>query len=99
MSRPPLRIYRLMMADAVFKGLLDSQEGGPISAVLRSKFLMSRYFKNTKIQYVLVEAATLSPPLMQTIQSWPLRLLDQDGTMRLYQVIDSTDAQYPNRRS
>ncbi|MBI3551256.1 MAG: hypothetical protein HY077_01955 [Elusimicrobia bacterium] len=88
LARPARRVYELMMSDAVFKGLIEAQNGGPPSKVLESRLLMARYFRGFHIRYVVVEESMLPPRLAAAIKRWPLRLLDSDKTLRLFEVVD-----------
>ena len=86
LGRVSRRVYDLMMADPVFHGLLEAQSGGRPNAVLRDPVLMRRYFRDMHIRYLLVETSLLPRSVMDLISRWPLRLLEQDRTMRLYEV-------------
>ena len=86
LDRVARRTYESMMRDPVFTGLLRAQEGGSFSPFLANRSFMSRYLSRMHLGYVLVETRQAPPVVLEAVKRWPLRLIDEEGALRLYAV-------------
>ena len=87
LGRVARRVYTHMTGDPVFSGVVRAQENGPIAPVLSDRKRMNRYFRDMRLSYVLADTALIPPGLAKAMSRWPLKLIDSDGSLRLYAVI------------
>lgn len=86
LGRVARRTYEAMIHDPFWKGLVDAQAGAPVPEALKDRGRVARYFRQTRLSYVLVDSSRLPPALAGVLRRWPMRLIDSDGTLRLYAV-------------
>lgn len=86
LTRVSRRVYDITMADPFIKALFSGQDGGPIDQALSDCARMSRYFQDARLTYVFVKTDMIPLSLLNAMQGWPMRLIDEEGTMKLYAV-------------
>lgn len=85
MGRVAQRVFENMSTDALFTSLIDAQSGGKIARLLSDPFLIGRYLSGLHIRYLLVEQSLIPEPLRRVMECWPVKYLDSEGTMVLYE--------------
>lgn len=86
LGRIARRVFDAMNTDPIWQGILAAQEGAKPSALLKDKPLMSRYFRNNQVLYVLSHDGMIPLALKEAMESWPMDRIDEDGPLRLYRV-------------
>lgn len=86
LGRMARRVYNAVSTDPVWQGLLDAQDGAPPTRHLKDRAVMSRYFRNHQVTYVLAHAEMIPPALAKVMKTWPIELIDEEGPLRLYLV-------------
>ncbi|MDE2236564.1 MAG: hypothetical protein KGK30_01625 [Elusimicrobia bacterium] len=76
--------YDAMRGDPFLTALVAAQAGAAPAAVL-SDARASRWLRQSRVRYVLVDPKQ-PPALLRVVSRWPLRLLDQGGGRKLYEV-------------
>ncbi|HVE11961.1 MAG TPA: hypothetical protein VNI01_01085 [Elusimicrobiota bacterium] len=86
LGRVARRVYDRTMGDPVFQGLIRAQEGAPPEPILTDRARIARYLADMRVRYVLVETARARPALQAALASWPMRAIDEEGTLRLFET-------------
>ncbi len=82
------RVYERMLADPFLQDLIAAQNGGAPSARLRDRASVSRYLRENRLTYVLIDISDTPAALQAAVGNrWPLKLIDQDERRRLYRVL------------
>ena len=85
-GRVPHRIYDHMKSDPLLQAILAAQSGAESAALLRDPVAIGRLLRKLPVGYVLLDTK-LAPAALQTLMTrWPMKLIDEDGTLRLYAV-------------
>lgn len=95
LGRVSKRTYEAMLRDPYWMALVSAQSGGQVPSLLRDPDGMARYFKNTRIRYVLLDGSRTSEALQQAMRLWRLRLIDEERPLRLYVVDGAENALSP----
>lgn len=88
LGRASPRIFDLMSRDAGLSALVDAQTNGKIPPRLTDPAFLKRWLSQMHLRYVLVEQS-LTPPALQAAiaQSWPVRKIDEEGPLKLYEYL------------
>ena len=87
LGRASPRVLYLMTHDALLSPLLDAQAGGAVISHLKDRAFAGRWLRGAGVRYVLVETALTPAPLRDAIaKDWPVRLIDRDGPLELYEL-------------
>ncbi|MDE2292507.1 MAG: hypothetical protein KGL53_10530 [Elusimicrobia bacterium] len=86
LTRVSRRTYEDMRRDPVFSALLAAQGGTPPAPLLSDARFMSRYLSEERLRYVLVDDAQTPEALRAALASWPLRRIDSQDGLELYEV-------------
>jgi len=83
-GRVPRHVYEKMKNDPFLQALLGAQSGAEPGALLRDGPYVGRRLKEMPIRYVLVNTALAPKALQDAVRRWPVKLIDEEGALRLY---------------
>lgn len=86
MGRVARRTYDQYMADPYFRAILAAQDGGAPEGRLADPAAMGRYFRDWRFRYVLANEAQLPAALKKAMKRWPMREIDREGELLLYEI-------------
>ncbi len=86
LGRVSRRTYEIYGQDAVFRAVIAAQSGGEVAPLIQDVSAMRRYLSQMRLRYVLVNEAFVPPALEKALERWPMRLIDRDGSFRLFET-------------
>lgn len=86
MARVARRTYENMLRDPFIQAIVASQDGGTIPAGLKDSRQVGQALAKARLRYVLVHTGDTPAALRSAIDRWPLRVIDEEGPLRLYAV-------------
>ncbi|MBI5245726.1 MAG: hypothetical protein HY923_00985 [Elusimicrobia bacterium] len=85
-GRVPRHVYEKMKNDPFLQAILGAQSGAVPDALLRDGPYVGRRLREMPIRYVLVNTTLAPKALQDVVRRWPVKLIDEEGPLRLYAV-------------
>lgn len=98
LGRVSRRTYERFVGDAFLSALIAAQDGAPPGPVLTDPGRAARSLRDLRLRYVLADDR-LPPALNAAVARWPLRRVDREGRLTLYEVAADGKAGLAMRRA
>jgi hypothetical protein len=86
MARVARRTHDQYVGDPYLSAILSAQDGGEPEPRLSDPSAMRRYFTEWRLRYVLTDEAPLPAALKKALKRWPMREIDREGSLLLYEI-------------